>query len=53
MHEVCSCAGFQPPVIPELTTRCGGRRLKSAKARNRGGGWYGGSAAGYGELAAV
>jgi hypothetical protein len=40
-------------VIPELSTRCGGRRLKSAKARNRGGGWYGGSAAGYGELAAV
>jgi len=28
-----------------------GRRLKSAKARNRGGGWYDGSAAGYGDFA--
>jgi len=37
----------------DLTTCCGGRRLKSAKARNRGGGWYDGSAAGYGDLAAA
>jgi len=35
----------------DLTTRCGGRRLKSAKARNRGGEWYDGSTAGYGDLA--
>jgi hypothetical protein len=34
-----------------LTMRCGGRRLKSAKARNRGGGWYDGSAADYGDFA--
>jgi len=43
---------FQPPAIVGLCTRCDGRRLKSAKARNRGGGWYDGSAAGYGDLAA-
>jgi hypothetical protein len=50
---LCSvlCAGFQPPVITELTTRCCDRRLKSAKARNRGGGWYDGSVADYGDLA--
>jgi len=30
----------------DLTTRSGGRRPKSAKARNRGGGWCGGGAAG-------
>jgi hypothetical protein len=35
----------------DLTARWDGRRLKSAKARNRGGGWYDGSAAGYGDLA--
>ena len=35
----------------DLAARCGGRRPKSAKARNRGNGWYGVSAAGYGELA--
>jgi len=34
-----------------LSTRAGGRRPKSAKARNRGGGLCGGGAAGYGELA--
>jgi hypothetical protein len=34
-----------------LTTRFGGRRLKSAKARNRGGEWYDGRTAGYGDLA--
>jgi len=37
----------------DLTTRSGGRRLKSAKARNRGGGWYDESAAGYGDLDTV
>jgi hypothetical protein len=31
------CVGFQPPVITELSTHSSGRRLKSAKARNRGG----------------
>jgi hypothetical protein len=49
--QVSLCAGFQPPVIAELSTRCGGRRLKSAKARNRGGGWCDESAAGYGDFA--
>jgi hypothetical protein len=34
----------------DLATRSGDRRPKSAKARNRGGGWYDGSAAGYGDL---
>jgi len=31
--------------------RFGGRRLKSAKARNRGGEWYDSRAADYGDLA--
>jgi hypothetical protein len=35
----------------DLTTRCGDRRLKSAKARNRGGEWYDGRSADYGDLA--
>jgi hypothetical protein len=30
------CAGFRTPVMTRLATRWGGRRLKSAKARNRG-----------------
>src|SRR2546428_719029 len=34
----------------DLSARSDDRRLKSAKARNRGGGWYDGSAAGYGDL---
>jgi hypothetical protein len=28
-------------------------RAESGKARNRGGGWYRGSAAGYGDLAVI
>jgi hypothetical protein len=47
---VYNCVGFRPPAITNLSTRCCGRRLKSAKAGNRGGGWYDGSAAGYGDL---
>jgi len=39
-------------VIAELSGGSSGRRLKSAKAGNRGGGWCDGSAAGYGDLAA-
>src|SRR6516165_10054351 len=31
------CAGFRTPAPTMLTTRSGGRRPKSAKARNRGG----------------
>ena len=46
------CIGFRPPVIAELSGGSSGRRLKSAKAGNRGGGWCDGSAAGYGDLAA-
>jgi hypothetical protein len=53
VHEVCCCAGFQPPVVTELSTHFPERRLKSAKARNRGGREGGGGAAGYGDLAAV
>src|ERR1700730_104833 len=34
-----------------LTTRSGGRRPKSAKARNRGGGWVGRWCGRYGDLA--
>jgi len=30
------CAGFRTPAMTRLATRWGGRRLKSAKARNRG-----------------
>src|SRR6266481_6246941 len=36
-----------------LSTRCGGRRSKSAKARNRGKWGTGGAAGAYGNLAAV
>jgi hypothetical protein len=53
MRNVSSCAGFWPPALAMLTTRSGGRRAKSAKARNRGGGWYAGSGAGYGDLAVM
>jgi hypothetical protein len=35
---VSSCAGFRTPAPTMPTTRSGGRRPKSAKARNRGGG---------------
>jgi hypothetical protein len=38
--DVGFCVGFRPPVITELSSHCCGRRLKSAKARNRGGGRY-------------
>jgi hypothetical protein len=53
----CTCSGlqlcrFSAAGDKDLTTRSGGRRLKSAKARNRGGGWNDASAAGYGDLAA-
>jgi len=37
LRSALACAGFRPPAIAELPTRSGGRRLKSAKARNRGG----------------
>jgi hypothetical protein len=33
----CNCAGFRTPAPTMPTTRSGGRRPKSAKARNRGG----------------
>jgi hypothetical protein len=49
---VCAHIRFSDAGNDGLTTRSFGRRPKSAKARNRGGGWYGGGAAGYGDLAA-
>ena len=45
VHDVCSCAGFRLPAMTNLSTRSGGRRPKSAKARNRGQ-WCSGGAAG-------
>ena len=39
------CAGFRLPAMTNLSTRSGGRRPKSAKARNRGQ-WCSGGAAG-------
>jgi hypothetical protein len=39
------CAGFQLPAMTRLSACSGGRRLKSAKAGNRGG-WGTDSAAG-------
>ena len=44
-RDVCSCAGFRLPAMTNLSTRSGGRRPKSAKARNRGQ-WCSGGAAG-------
>jgi hypothetical protein len=43
--------GFRPPVITKLSTPSGGRRPKSAKARNRGRRECDSSAAAYGNLA--
>ena len=44
-HEFRKCAGFRLPAMTNLSTRSGGRRPKSAKARNRGQ-WCSGGAAG-------
>jgi hypothetical protein len=38
LHESVAAQVFGPPAPTMLTTRSGGRRPKSAKARNRGGG---------------
>ena len=35
--DVGNCAGFRTPAMRRLATGFGGRRRKSAKARNRGG----------------
>jgi hypothetical protein len=43
--EVRFCAGFRLPAMTNLSKRSGGRRPKSAKARNRGQ-WCSGGAAG-------
>src|SRR5882672_11654936 len=44
---------FSDAGMRRLSTRCGGRRPKSAKARNRGKWGSGGAAGAYGDLAAV
>jgi len=44
---------FSDAGMTRLSTRCGGRRPKSAKARNRGKWGTGGAAGVYGDLAAV
>jgi hypothetical protein len=44
---------FSDAGMTRLSTRCGGRRPKSAKARNRGKWGTGGAAGAYGDLAAV
>jgi hypothetical protein len=44
---------FSDAGMTRLSTRCGGRRPKSAKARNRGTWGTGGAAGAYGDLAAV
>ena len=44
-RNVGFCAGFRLPAMRNLSTRSGGRRPKSAKARNRGQ-WCSGGAAG-------
>jgi hypothetical protein len=43
--DVAYCAGFRLPAMTNLSKRSGGRRPKSAKARNRGQ-WCSGGAAG-------
>ncbi len=45
MTALVPCAGFRLPAMTNLSTRSGGRRPKSAKARNRGR-WGSGGAAG-------
>src|SRR5262249_22700513 len=40
VHFIRYCAGFRPRAITIASAHSGGRRSKSAKARNRGGGWY-------------
>jgi hypothetical protein len=49
ISNVGSCAGFSDAGMTMLSTRCGGRRPKSAKARNRGK-WGTGGAAGAMEI---
>ena len=50
---LCALCRFSTAGSDDLIPCSAGRRLNSAKARNRGGGWYDGSTAGYGDLAAA
>jgi hypothetical protein len=49
--RVASCAGFSDAGMTTSSTGCGGRRPRSAKARNRGR-WAGWCSGRYGDLAA-
>src|ERR1700720_4743250 len=51
--DLSAMCRFSDAGMTRLSTRCGGRRPKSAKARNRGKWGTGGAAGAYGDLAAV